>query len=136
MTRRYAYLAAGALLLGAIPILLGRLPRAESVGPPVAAPPIERIEIAVSEGAVTPASVRVPVNTRVRLRVTNRGATLVRLSLAGYEDRMAAPALEPGRSLDREFTADLPGEDFFWLVNDEPRGRLVVSGDHLVEGHR
>jgi hypothetical protein len=60
----------------------------------------------------------------------------VGLALAGYEDRLAIPALSPGATWSGEFIADRPGEDFAWLLDGVPAGRLAVTGSHLVEGHR
>ena len=51
-------------------------------------------------------------------------------------NRPAAAPLAPGAGWTGEFLADRPGEDFAWLLDGEPAGRLTVTGSHLVEGHR
>jgi hypothetical protein len=68
--------------------------------------------------------------------VEHRGAATARLTLAGYEDRLDIPALAPGAGWTGQFLADRPGEDFAWLLDGQPAGRLTVTGSHLVEGHR
>jgi hypothetical protein len=68
--------------------------------------------------------------------VEHRGEHPVRLALAGYEDRLDIPPLDPGTVWHGEFHAERPGEDFPWLLDGRPAGRLTVAGAHLVEGHR
>lgn len=93
------------------------------------------LAITVSDSGVSPPTGAVPMGSRVRLEVAVRTRAAVRLSLAGYEDRVSLE-VAPGGSTRACFTADRPGEDFAWLVNGKPVGRLAVTGSHLVEGHR
>jgi hypothetical protein len=137
MKRRYVTLFALVVLLGAALTVLGRprprvVPR---VGPALAAP-VADLTLGILGGRMTPAVASLPKGSRVRLRVDYRGARPARLALAGYEGRLAIPALAPGAVWVGEFVADLPGEDFAWLLDGEPVGRLTVTGSHLVEGHR
>ena len=137
MMRSYGLLLATVLALGLFLIWAGHGRHSAPARERVASTHVaERIEITVKDASVDPASVVVPKNARVHLTIRNAGAHSKRISLAGYEDRLAALSLQPGETAEREFTADLPGEDFAWLVNGEPVGRFQVSGSHLVEGHR
>jgi hypothetical protein len=54
----------------------------------------------------------------------------------GYQDRFGAAHVAPDSVWRCEFVADLPGEDFAWMVDGTPAGRFEVKGSHLVEGHR
>jgi hypothetical protein len=137
MTRRYLMLATGLLLAGLALVGLGRMHRASPVrAAEVMAPTRVTLEVAIDESGVVPSPVVVPVNARARLHVVNRGTRAIRLTLAGYQDRLGDLSLRPGEAVDREFLADRPGQDFAWLVDGHPLGRFVVSGSHLVEGHR
>lgn len=137
MTRKYVTLATGLLLAGLALVGLARMHRASAVrAADVAAPTLVTLEVAIDETGVVPSPVVVPVNARVRLHVRNSGKHAIRLTLAGYEDHWEDLTLPPGEAADREFLADRPGEDFPWLVDGHPLGRFVVSGSHLVEGHR
>ena len=137
MTRRYLMLATGVLVMGLAMVGLARHHRAS---PPLAAevttPTAALVEIAIDDTGVVPSPVAVPVNARARLHILNRGIHAIRLTLGGYQDRIGNVTLAPGEAADREFLADRPGEDFPWLVDGRPLGRFVVSGSHLVEGHR
>lgn len=137
MTRRYVTLAAGLLLAGLALVGLARMHRASPVrAADVAAPVPVTLEVAIDETGVVPSPAVVPVNARVRLHVRNSGHHAIHLTLAGYEDPLGNLTVPPGGAADREFLADRPGEDFPWLVDGRPLGRFVVSGSHLVEGHR
>ena len=83
-----------------------------------------------------PAHGPVPAGRQVRLVVRNAGGDTADLRLAGYEDRVRVPAIAPGETRQVSFLADRPGDDFTWLVDARPCGRLSVTGSHLVEGHR
>lgn len=139
MNRAYglllALIVAAAVGLGA----LGRLPRRAVAPPaptvPVAAAPVS-LALAVQGGGVVPETSTVPKDRRVRLTVINRGATVVSLCLAGYEDRVTLGPLAPGAARTLEFLADRPGEDFAWMLDGRPAGRLAVVGSHLMDGHR
>jgi hypothetical protein len=134
--RPYVLLLAAALAAG---VLLGLVARRPGRGPiaslPAPAPQIE-LELVVDDGGLRPGAVSVPQGRSVDLRVRNASARAIRLTLAGYEDRVRLPSLGPGQSERTAFLADRPGEDFAWLVDGRPAGRFHVSGSHLVEGHR
>ena len=134
--KRYALLFVGALLLGVALVGLGRIRHAEPKQAPAAAVPVTRdVAIEIGPGGIEPSPVAVPKGARVLLRVANRTARPVRFGLAGYQDRLDVMTLEPGQEGRGEFVADRPGEDFAWLVDGSPRGRLQVTGSHLMEGH-
>ncbi|HKQ59527.1 MAG TPA: hypothetical protein VJY35_16815 [Candidatus Eisenbacteria bacterium] len=137
MTRSYLGLAGAIVALAVVLALVGR-PRSPETAPPatVAATPVVDLAIAIGAGQVSPASANVPKGCRVRLRVTSPGSVSPPLVLAGYEDRVRVPALARGAVWTGEFLADRPGEDFAWLLDGAPAGRLTVTGSHLVEGHR
>jgi len=132
----YLLLAAAVVILALALTALGRPRRAEAPRPAVTTAPVVQLAIEIRAGQVSPAVASVPKGSRVRLRVEHRGAATARLALAGYEDRLEIPALEPGTVWTVEFLADRPGEDFAWLLDGQPAGRLSVTGSHLVEGHR
>lgn len=137
MSRRYLMLlaiaAAAALGVG----VLARRPRASRAPAPAAAAiPVLDLEVTFDAMRVTPEQVAVPKGHRVRLRLANAAAVPLTIRLSGYEDRVTTGALAAGAAWRGEFIADLPGEDFAWLVNGTPRGRVVVTGSHLIEGHR
>jgi len=136
MKRPYLLLAAAVVVLALALTVLGRPRRADA--PPAAATAAPTVELAITIGAgqVSPAATSVPKGYLVRLRIEHHGAATARLALAGYEDRLEIPALEPGAIRTVEFLADRPGEDFAWLLDGQPAGRLTVTGSHLVEGHR
>jgi hypothetical protein len=137
MKRPYLLLFALVVVLAAALTALGRsrphhAPRAE----PATEAPVVELTLGILDGRMTPAVASVAKGSRVRLRVDYRGERPARLALAGYHDRLAIPALAPGAVWVGEFLADRPGEDFAWLLDGEPAGRLAVTGSHLVEGHR
>lgn len=137
MNRAYLRLFLAVLALGVGLALLARAPRREAAPAPPPAP-APRAEIALAldaAGAIEPERSRVPKGADVTLTVSNRGATLRTLALAGYEAHVHV-AVPPGKSATLSFRADHPGDDFAWLVDGEPAGRLAVNGSHLVEGHR
>ncbi len=137
MRRSYLLLFGLVVVLAVALTALGR-PRRRPAPRPVAASlaPLVDLTIGIADGQVSPAVAAVPKGSRVRLRVDYRGASPARLTLAGYEDRVNIPALAPGIVWTGEFLADRPGEDFAWLLDGQPAGRLTVTGSHLVEGHR
>ena len=118
MTRRYFLLFLAVLALG---LALGYATRSGRLGPRASrtseVAPVRRVAVSltVHDSTVTPADAVVPLGSRVSLPVIR---------------------VEPGAVGHGEFTADLPGEDFAWLVNGRPSSRLTVAGSHLVEGHR
>ena len=137
MNRSYLWLFVAVIALALVLTALGR-PRAHAPERLPTAPLPPRIELAigVSDRLVSPAITAVPRGSQVRLRVDYRGTRPGHLALSGYEDRLRIPELSPGTVWRGEFLADRPGEDFAWLLDGEPAGRLSVTGSHLVEGHR
>jgi len=138
MKRSYLLLFAGTVALGLLLVALGRMaPRREAPPPtPSAAAPAVSLTLDVREGAIDPETSSVPKDRLVRLRIVNRGTRPARLALAGYEDRLDVIAIVPGEAWSGEFLADRPGDDFAWLLDGQPVGRLNVTGSHLVEGHQ
>ena len=135
--KRYLVLLVVAILLGAIGLVAGRSIRLAPRPEPVAAQPEVALEITIGPGArVTPAVASVPKEHRVRLTVTNRDARPASLTLAGYEARLGVVRVAPDSLWRGEFLADRPGQDFAWMLDGAPVGRLAVTGSHLVEGHR
>jgi hypothetical protein len=72
----------------------------------------------------------------VTLSIVNHGTRAVGIELSGYGDRVHVTGLAPGATWEGEFLADRPGDDFAWLLDGRPAGRLEIRGSHLVEGHR
>jgi hypothetical protein len=139
MKGHYLGLGIAVVVLAVGLTLLGRPRHAQAPVTAAAPAPIVVLELAIEDGRMAPAMSSVPKDARVRLRVNVHGARSARgvqLSLAGYEDRLAIPELAPGSSWTGEFFADRPGEDFAWLIDGTPAGRLAVTGSHLIEGHR
>ena len=135
--KRYFILFAVAVALGLIGLLSGRALRVSSGPEPVAAEPEVALEITIGPGArIAPAVASVPKDHRVMLTVTNRDARPASLTLMGYEDRLGAVRVAPDSIWRGEFLADRPGQDFAWVLDGTPAGRLEVAGSHLVEGHR
>lgn len=141
MTPRYRKLLIGIIVVAAALSILARLAphggssSREAPATP-AAVPVETLAIEVRGDSVAPEDARVPKDHRVRLTVTNRGSAPARVALFGYQDRLTIPVLAPGGAWSGEFLADRPGDDFAWMIDDKPAGRLSVTGSHLVEGHR
>jgi hypothetical protein len=135
--RRYVVLL---VVLGALGWMVSALGRPRAVAPPTPARaadrPAHELVLRVTDGVLDPPANAVPGDSRVRLRIENTGGGPVTIALAGYEDRLSLPTLAPGAVWNGEFVADRPGEDFAWLVNGQPAGRLAVTGSHLIEGHR
>lgn len=135
--RSYRGLFLTALALALLVSVLARLPRREAARPVTAPPaPATPLTLVVRGGALEPGVVSVPKGVRVLLTVLNRGDRAVTLTLAGYQDRFTAGPVAPEGAWHGEFLADLPGEDFAWMLDGRPAGRFDVTGSHLVEGHR
>ena len=99
--------------------------------------PVVELKLELLPGArIDPAEAGVPKDHRVRLTVVNHAGRAVTFTLAAYEDRVAPSALAPDSTCRLEFLADRPGDDFAWMLDGAPAGRLRVTGSHLVEGHR
>jgi hypothetical protein len=137
VNRRYLVLIAAVLAGAALVNVLARLPRHAASRPaPAAAVPSVELEVTLEAGRLSPEAAAVPKGHRVRLVVVNRESGPRSLRLAGYEDRVAVAAIAPGAAWRDSFLADRPGEGFAWIVDGQPAGRLVVTGSHLVEGHK
>jgi hypothetical protein len=136
MMRRYGWLFLFVLTAAGIAAVLAkRMPPVVPETPAVAAAPFA-LAVRVLEHDVVASTTSIPVGVAVRLMVTNATSHPMRLRLAGYEDRVDSGELAAGDSVRIAFLADRPGDRFAWLVGEEPRGRLDVTGSHLVEGHR
>ena len=135
--RRYAWVLVAALAGAVLVSVLLRMPgHAEPPAPAVA--PVHAIILGVQVFAerVQATADSIDAGTAVTLTVTNRTGQALRVRLTGYEDRVDSGEIVPGGTWRGEFVADRPGEQFAWLVNDQPRGRLDIRGSHLVEGHQ
>jgi hypothetical protein len=136
--KRYLVLLGIALVLGAVALAAGRhLERGERREAGSSPTPEATLEMTITpEHQVSPAVVSVPKDHRVSLTVTNRGARRASLALMGYQDRFGVANLAPDSTWHGEFVADRPGDEFAWMLDGAPVGRLAVTGSHLVEGHR
>lgn len=137
MIRRWLVLLALVPVAALLLAMLARRPHAAAprASSAAAAPEVE-LRVTLADGRLEPEHAAVAAGRRVRLRVENAGGDAVDLRLAGYEDRIDLKAIAPGDSRSLAFLADRPGEDFAWLVDGRPAGRLSVTGSHLIEGHR
>ena len=135
--KRYLLLLGSAFALGLVLMLAARTIHAPA---PVVtrAPEIPSVdlELVLTKGGLSPANSSVPKDHRVRLTVVNRRRDRVGLSLHGYQDRLMIGWIDPDSTWRGEFLADRPGEDFAWMLEGEPAGKLSVLGSHLVDGHR
>lgn len=140
MKRRYLGLLVSMLVIGAALSLWGgpaRSGKRSAPSPAGPASPVAAIALRVERGgAMSPPSVVVEKDRRVAISVTNLRDVAIRVELPGYDDRLSPVRLEPGATWRGELVADRPGEDFAWLVDGKPAGRFVVTGAHLIEGHR
>ena len=136
--KRYAFVLAIAVVaaLGLGVLARAPRPRATTAAASAAAVPTDPLTITFRDGVAQPEAASVAVGRRVALTLVNLGTRSITVRLAGYEDRVPAESLAPGASRSGEFVADRPGEAFAFLVDDEPCGRLAVTGSHLPEGHR
>jgi len=135
--RRYLVVFVMVLVVGTGLAIAARRPRpAGPTSPAAATRPVAQVSLVIRDGGVAPALTSVPKDHRVEVRIENHGTRTVGITLAGYEDRLSAPAIAPGARWEGRFDADRPGEDFAWLVDGQPLGRFEVKGSHLVEGHR
>ena len=137
MMRRYLVLFIVMVGVGSVVAWAGRRPHA-AAGPVRGSVEVRRAELAlaIEAGGVRPERSSVVSGTQVRITLVNHTGRAVRIALAGYEDRLRIGPLPPGGRWSGAFLADRPGDDFAWLVDGAPTGRLGVSGSHLVEGHR
>lgn len=139
MTRRYLTLLVAVAVLGiALSFVAHSRWMRSGQAPASAAAPAARVPVSihVRDGAVTPSESVVPLGARVALEVVNDGPKEIELALSGYEGTVPVLHVAGVAAASAEFTADRPGEDFAWLVDGRPAGRLRVAGSHLIEGHR
>ena len=141
MKRRYlGILVASVALAIALTVWGGSFgTRSNHSDAPVDSTTIRPVEVTLrieSDGTMTPASVSVEKGKRVLVTVTNHGESPARVELPGYEDVVPSASVDAGETWSAQFLADRPGEDFAWVVNGAPASRFVVSGSHLIEGHR
>ena len=136
--KRYLLLFMGAVVAGLILVALSRrFPLAPAGDEQAPGGPVVEIAITVTPDAhIEPDAVSVPKDARVRLSVTNRHRLAVSLALMGYQDRFGAAYIPSDSTWRGEFVADRPGDDFAWVLEGAPVGRLRVTGSHLMEGHR
>jgi len=135
--RRYGVLFVVALAIGLALAAFARRPASRSSTPALLPPaPVVRITLEIGSDDVTPEIVTVPLGSRVMLSILNRTPRDHGVSLAGYQDRVAAPRIVAGQRWSDLFIADRPGDGFAWLVDGRPMGHLDVQGPHLIEGHR
>jgi len=137
VTRAYRNLSIAVLLAALLVAVLARRPHHFAAPPDRSAvAPSVRLTVQVRDGVASSDPASVPKDRQVELDVANREARPVRLTLAGYEDRVDTGSIAPGQTWHGRFLADRPGQDFAWLVDGRPVGRLAVTGSHLEEGHR
>ncbi len=137
MNARYAWLGVVVLVLAVGLASVRKLPPAApaaSARAPEA--PYFPLALNVRGGAIEPADATAPLGSRLALELRHQGRAPARLMLSGYEHRFAEVALAPGITVRCTLLLDLPGEDFAWLLDGQPAGKLHVAGSHLVEGHR
>ncbi len=134
--RRYLVLFLIALGLGVMVARSGgRLP-AMRPAPLSHAPDSIAVALTLTEHGVQPERVTVAKDHLVVLTIVNHRRLASGVSLQGYQDVFSPGILPPGASWQGRFLADRPGDEFAWMVEGEPAGRFVVTGSHLVEGHR
>ena len=114
---------------------LARAPHPASRVPVEPARPGVTVSLTVENGAVSPRVSMVRKGYRVHLAVLNLDRGAIRFELTGYEERVSSPRIAPDSTWHTLFVADRPGDEFEWLVNGHPAGRLVVLGSHLEAGH-
>jgi len=140
MKGRYLGLLVATIAIGVALTLAGGLTRSSArSAQPVSTTPRSMVEVRLrieADGSLVPATVTVPKDARIALSITNGRGAPAQVQLLGYDDRLSLGRLEAGGTWTGAFVADRPGEDFAWLVDGKPAGRLVVAGSHLIEGHR
>ena len=136
--KRYLVLLAIAAVLGVVGLCAGRSLRFTSTAEPAPkALPEVALDITITrDHHIAPEVASVPKDHVVKLTVTNHEARAVSLSLLGYQDRFRVAYVGPDSVWRGEFVADRPGDDFAWVLEGAPVGRLAVTGSHLVDGHR
>ncbi len=134
--KRLLALALLVALVAAGATLAARRPRAAAPAPPPVALPETSLTIVFGHAGLQPERAAVPKNHRVSLTFVNHSGRAIVVSLSGYDPAPGIGRLENGDTWCGAFTSDLPGDDFAWLVDGKPAGRLAVTGSHLTEGHR
>ncbi len=135
--RAWWVLIAVVLVVGVLLIAARRAPEAPHIAAPRAPEPESAwLTLHIDREGVRPEHAEVPLGSRLVLTRVNESADERILSLAGYEHALAACTLRAGESRTDTLLLTLPGEDFAWLLDRRPVGRLSVQGSHLVEGHR
>jgi hypothetical protein len=136
VTRRYLILFLGLLAAATALHLIGKA-RGRQVTPAApAAAPLRDVSVELRAGSVTSRPASVAVGERLALTLVNHSGRRVRVSLSGYEDRLAVSDLAADSVWHGTLIADRPGEELAWLVDGAPAGRFDVTGSHLIEGHR
>ena len=135
--KRYAMLFGSALVLGLVLMMVARTVHVPAPATPnVVEIPSVDLMLTLTKAGITPENSSVPKDHRVRLTIVNRRRDRVGLALHGYQDKLMIGWIEPDSTWRGEFLADRPGEDFAWMLEGEPAGKLSVTGSHLVDGHR
>lgn len=134
--KRLIALAVTAVLLASGVTLVARRPHAAAPEPAPAPLPDTSLTIVVGHDGLQPPRTSVPKDHRVSLTFVNHSGRAIVVSLAGYDPEPGIGRLEDGDTWCGAFTSDRPGDDFAWIVDGKPAGRLAVSGPHLTEGHR
>ncbi len=137
MNRRYGWVLIAALAGAVLVSVLLRMPRpVTATAPAPAAAQSVEFGLTVFDGRIEATADSIEAGSAVTLSITNHANTSQHVRLTGYEDRVDTGEIAPGATWRGNFIADRPGEQFAWLVNDQPMGRLDIKGSHLVEGHR
>lgn len=136
MMRRYVWLFLAAVGAAVIAGMAVRGPRAIAPAVPHEDAVTQAVTVEILQREVVLSTTSIPAGMTVALRVVNSSKATARVSLAGYQDRVDSGPIVPGGVFRVEFLADRPGERFAWLVDDEPRGRLDITGPHLTGDHR
>jgi hypothetical protein len=137
MSRAYRNLAIAVMLAALLVAVLARHPQRVTTQPSrTAIAQSVQIALQIRHGAVTPDPTHVPKGRLVELTIVNHEPGPVRLTLAGYEDRVDTQAIASGATWSGSFLADRPGQEFAWLIGGRPAGLFAVTGSHLEEGHQ
>lgn len=134
--KRLLALALTAVLLASGVTLVARRPHAAAPAPVAAPLPDTSLTIVMGHDGLQPERASVPKDHRVSLTFSNHSGHAIVVSLSGYDPEPGIGRLEDGDTWCGTFTSDRPGDDFAWIVDGKPAGRLAVSGSHLAEGHR
>jgi hypothetical protein len=135
--KRYVVLL---IALIVVAVAVGLVKRSQHGATAPAAPAVATLtalDLTITPDAhLEPATMTVKKDTHIALSVTNHYHRAMSLTLMGYQDRFRVMQVAPDSTWRGTFIADRPGEDFAWVLEGAPAGRLVVTGSHLIEDHR